>query len=95
MDDAEVRHNQTQHRFEAGPNGALGVATYGLRDGVMTLVHTEVAADARGHGVGDRLAVAALGYARASHYRVIPRCRFMATYIARHPEHQDLVIAST
>ena len=42
-------------------------------------------------GVASHLAQVALDDARAQGLRVIPRCPFVADYIARHPEYADLV----
>jgi len=44
-----------------------------------------------GKGVGSALAHAALGYARDHGLKVIPTCTFMAGFIARHPEWNDIV----
>ena len=41
--------------------------------------------------MGGRLAKAALEHAAAQGLKVIPRCSFIAGYIARHPEFADLV----
>jgi uncharacterized protein len=57
----------------------------------LTLVHTEVAPELEGKGYGSKLAKAALDYAREHKLRVIPHCRFVLAYLARHPEYADLV----
>ena len=46
-----------------------------------------------GKGVGSALAKAALGYAREHGRKVKPICPFIAGYINKHPEWQDLVHA--
>lgn len=71
--------------------GGIATAEYARRGDRMILRHTQVPGEAEGSGVGSALARAALGYARAEGLRVVPRCPFMASYIRRHPEYQDLV----
>jgi predicted GNAT family acetyltransferase len=46
-----------------------------------------------GQGVASQLVKAALDDARQEHLAVVPFCPFVAGYIQRHPEYQDLVPA--
>jgi predicted GNAT family acetyltransferase len=61
---------------------------------VLELIHTEVPEPLSGRGIASRLAHAALVYARENGLRVIPTCPFVRSYLERHPEFQELVIAS-
>jgi predicted GNAT family acetyltransferase len=88
---AEVTRNEARHRFEVAVEGEVGVLTYRERDGVLTLLHTEVPAALRGRGLADDLARAALGHARRHGLRVHPVCPFVQAYLRRHPEDGDLV----
>jgi uncharacterized protein len=90
-DGTEVINQPTAGRFEIGEHGSLGSLTYTLRDGLLRLVHTEVPPAARGKGHADKLARAALEYARREGLRVSPVCSFVAKYIQRHPEYKQLV----
>ena len=45
-----------------------------------------------GKGVAGKLIKTALDAARVEHYQVVPLCPFVAAYIRRHPEYQDLVM---
>jgi predicted GNAT family acetyltransferase len=83
--------NEATHRFEAKLGDATAFTEYQFRDGVMILPHTEVPEAFAGHGVGGRLAQAALGYAREHGLKVIPTCPFIRGYISKHPEWADLV----
>jgi predicted GNAT family acetyltransferase len=89
----EVRHNQAAQRFEAGTDEGLAMAVYRPGAGVITFTHTEVPEALEGRGIGSRLARTALDYARAEGLKVRPLCPFIAGYIQRHPEYQDLVVA--
>lgn len=86
-----VRHNPAQSRFELEAEDALALAYYRLADGVMTFTHTEVPHRLRNRGVASRLIHGALESARADGFRIVPRCSFVAAFIARHPEFGDLL----
>lgn len=92
MSDFSVRDNAPEHRFELLVDGDVGaLATYRVRDGVVTVVHTETAAELRGRGLAGELARQTLDQIRARGARVVPACPFFAKYIDEHPEYQDLV----
>ena len=54
-------------------------------------MHTDVAPKWEGKGVGSTLVQGALDDVRARGLKVQPICPFVAAYIRRHPEYQDLV----
>lgn len=88
----EVRNNEAKSRFEIDlGDGDLGFAEYRLVDDRIIFTHTLVPNASEHQGFGSALAEAGLAYARRNRLQVVPRCIFMAGYIARHPEHQDLV----
>jgi len=87
-----IRDNPDKRRFEAVVDGEVaGIVFYQERDGALVLVHTEVADEFEGQGVGSRLAAGALDEARARGVPVVPLCPFVRGYIDRHPEYADLV----
>ena len=88
---SEVRDNQERHRFELVEEGHLAFAEYELADGVITFTHTIVPSSMQGNGVGSRLVSGALAQVRGRGLKVVPRCPFVAAYIARHPEWKDLL----
>lgn len=95
----EVVDNPSGKRFEVRVDGVLaGFAAYllhpgfGDRPGVVVFTHTEVEPDYQGQGVAQELAGQALDQVRASGQKVQPRCPFIASYIRRHPEYEDLVV---
>jgi uncharacterized protein len=57
----------------------------------MRMTHTGVPLPLRGHGIAARLVAAALAHARSEGLRVDPRCSYVARYMQRHPETQDLL----
>ena len=90
--DVTVHDNPDRSRYELEFDGELvAVADYRIRDGVMVLPHTEVAAEHRGRGLGDHLAEAALDGARARGMQVVPSCWFIREYIDRNEQYADLL----
>jgi predicted GNAT family acetyltransferase len=89
----DVVMNEAAHRFEAKLGDAVAFTEYRLRDGTIILPHTVVPTEFEGRGIGSKLAQAALGYAREQGLEVVPTCPFVAGYIAKHPEWQDIVQA--
>ena len=87
----EVVDNEAESRFEARIAEQLAIANYRLENGVMTFTHTEVPEEFQGEGIGGQLAHAALEKARAKGVKVRPLCPFIADYIKRNPEFQDLL----
>jgi uncharacterized protein len=90
---ADVRDNPAQRRYDVfTDDGKLGgFAQYVKRAGRVIFTHTEIDDAFEGHGLGSTLARDALDDARAHGLRVVPLCPFIAAYIERHPEYQDLV----
>ena len=87
----DIVMNDKTHRFEATLGGETAFTEYVLHNGSMVLPHTVVPPAFEGLGVGSALAKAALGYAREHGLKVKPTCPFIAGYIVKHPEWQDLV----
>jgi predicted GNAT family acetyltransferase len=86
-----VEHNPQARRFEVKKDGHLAVLKYQLVDRKIIFTHAIVPEAIGRQGVGSRLAVTGLDYARAQSLAVVPLCSFMVWYIQKHPEYQDLV----
>ena len=90
--DVVMRDDAENHRYVIEADGKLlGLAVYHLRGGRHFFVHTEVADEAGGRGLGTRLVRFALDDVREQGGVVVPICPFFAAYIKRHPEYDDLV----
>ena len=87
-----VRDNRSRHRFELDVDGVIAFSVYRHKPGVVTFVHTEVPDALSGRGVGSQLAQGALEIVRARGEKVIAECPFIASYIKKHPEFQDLLV---
>jgi len=87
-----VVDNPAEQRYELRVDGAVsGQIRYRLRPGRVVLVHTDVAPELEGQGLGSELIAGALADIRARGLRVVPVCPFVRGYIERHPEVADLV----
>ncbi len=79
-------------RFEVRVDGrVVGLASYHVDGGTMTLPHTEVDPAVGGQGLGTALVAGVLEAARERGLHVLPYCSFVRRYIERHPETLDLV----
>lgn len=87
---SDVRDNSELHRFELVEQGRLAFAEYRVDGDVIVFTHTVVHPALQGMGVGSRLIEGALTQVRASGRTLRAECSFVAAYLARHPEWQDL-----
>ena len=91
-DTVTLSKNAADRRYELRVgDDVAGFIEYDDNDGVLDMHHTEVDPSHGGKGFGQRLVAFALADAREVGAKVIPTCPFIATYIARHPDHQDLL----
>ena len=90
-----IRDNPDRHRFEVDlGDGSLAIAEYTLPEGKILFTHTEVPPAHEGKGIASRLIRFALDDARRRGLKVIPLCPFVAAYMQRHAEVQDLLDAA-
>jgi predicted GNAT family acetyltransferase len=94
MENLIVENNLAKHRFEINLEGGTAFILYQMRgEEVYNLYHTEVPSQFEGKGVGGALAKGTLEYIKAEAKKIIPTCPFVAAYLKRHPEYQELVKA--
>jgi predicted GNAT family acetyltransferase len=86
------RPDQLRYEIEVDREVA-GFLLYRREPGVLELVHTDVDPKWEGKGVGAALVKGALDDVRARGLKMRPYCPFVAAYIRRHPEYEDLVAA--
>jgi uncharacterized protein len=90
--ETEVVDVPESSRYELRLGGHLiGLAAYRRRNGRIVFTHTEVDESCAGRGFGSRLAAAVLDNARREDVEVVPLCPFIAHYIDRHPEYEQLL----
>ena len=93
MTEVRVSDNAASQRYEAHVDGRLaGQLFYQERDGALVLIHTEVAGEFEGQGIGSRLVAGTLESIRERGLGITPLCPFVVSYLERHPEYGDLVV---
>lgn len=83
---SDVVDNKAESRFELAVDGSMAIAEYRISGDTIHFTHTETPYALQGRGVGSKLIGAALTSAKARGLKIVPRCSFVADYIARHPE---------
>jgi len=79
-------------RFEIKDDDVLiGLASYHVENGTMTLPHTEIDPARGGQGLGTTLVREVLAAARDRDLHVLPYCSFVRHYLHEHPADLDLV----
>jgi predicted GNAT family acetyltransferase len=68
-----------------------GFLTYRGSENRLDLVHTEILPEYEGKGLAAQLVGQALDDVRASGRQVVPSCSYVAKFVQRHPQYQDLV----
>lgn len=90
-DTPAVLHNAADHRYEVTVDGHLSVCEYELAGERIIFTHTLVPAELRGRGIAEKLVRAALADVRTAGRQVVPACSYVAKFIERHKEFQDLL----
>lgn len=87
----QVVDRPEKNRFELEIDGATAFAAYRLAGKRVILTHTEVPKALSGRGVGSMLARGVFEAIRSSGRKAEPLCEFMAGWVAKHPEFDDVV----
>lgn len=88
LNDLPVLHLPEKNRFEIRVDGLTAELTYSLHGDTITFLHTGVPSELEGRGVGRKLVMAGLEYARANGFKIRSMCWFVSLYLKRHPEYQ-------
>lgn len=83
--------NPVGQRYEARiGDRVVGYTEYRRVRGRVIFVHTEVDPAMEGKGIGGKLAAGALDDIRAHNLTFSVKCPFIASYLKRHPEYEDI-----
>jgi len=88
----EVRNDTDKQQYSLVEDGeVIGFAAYEVEGDEIRFVHTEVDPAHRGGGHASILVEHALDDVRSgSSRRVVPQCSYVAAWIERHPDYQEL-----
>ncbi len=87
----DISHDRVARRYSLQLEGGVAIADYRREGDKIILNHTVVPPALQGKGAASRLIKAVLDDARGEGLKVVPLCSFVADYIDRHPEEQDLL----
>ncbi len=86
-----VSDNKSEQRFEIHTDTETAYLEYRFYKKDVALMHTFVPDSLNGKGIASALAHHALEWAREHHKPVMVYCPFVAAYLKRHPEYNDLI----
>jgi uncharacterized protein len=86
-----VTNNTNQQQFEVHADEELAVLQYRFHDKLLWLMHTDVPKKLEGMGIASSLAHTALEWAKDNQIKVKVVCPFVAVYLKRHPEYNEIV----
>jgi predicted GNAT family acetyltransferase len=87
-----VVHAPERHRYELRDGGAvIGFTRYRADGRQVVFVHTEVDEAYSGQGLASKLARSALQDVRASGRRIVPECPYIAAWLRKHHDFDDIV----
>ena len=91
-DNATVRHDEQYQRYVLEVDGSeKGIASYQPDGDSLVFTHTEVDPSLEGKGLGSKLIRESLDDARQRGKRIVPVCEFVAAYVKKHNDWDDIV----
>lgn len=87
----EIHHSPDQNRFETEVDGHDCVLEYTLNDKLISMNRVYVPPPVEGRGIAGAITRHALDCSREQGWKVKPRCPYVAAWIKRHSDYQDLV----
>ena len=90
--DVVVSADKERNRYEITVDGqSAGYAAYVDHGGRRIFHHTEIGEQFGGRGLASRLIAAALADTRSHGLRVVPVCPFVAAYVKKHPDFDEIL----
>jgi len=87
----DIRNNEQESRFETIVDGHTAFTMYDLEDpNRIVFTHTEVPQELAGRGIAQLLVRTALEHARDRKLTVVPQCAYVAKFIERNAEFEEL-----
>lgn len=85
-------NNPSRNRFEWNEQGYVVFADYQRqKDGRIVITHVESPLELHGTGAAGRLMEAMMKQLQAEGAIVLPLCGYAQTWIARHPQYQEML----
>lgn len=87
----DVSNNEQQNRYETTVDGKIAFSAYHRDGDTITFTHTEVPPELEGRGIAGAIVKHALDEARGKNLGVVAACAYVAAYVRKHEEYQDLL----
>jgi hypothetical protein len=83
---------ETDHQFYIGksPDDVSAQIEFGINEGILTILSTDVSASLQGQGIGQKLVAYTVEYARKNHLKIIPVCPYAKKQFEKHSEFNDV-----
>ena len=91
MSELNIVEVKNESRFETLVEGHLAEINYRITGQTMDMYRTFVPKELGGRGIAGELTQFALNAARENGFKVVPSCSYVANYIQKHSEYQDLL----
>jgi len=86
-----IINDKDQQRFEVHEGEDIAYLEYRFYKKDIALMHTFVPESLEGRGIASALAHYALEWAKENKMPVMVYCPYVAVYLKRHPEYNDLI----
>jgi predicted GNAT family acetyltransferase len=91
----DISNDPDRSQYELRVDGKVAaIAQYRMEGGAVAFTHTEVDSAYEGQGLGSKIAAYALDDIKRRGLKAIPRCKFIAGYIARHEKEYGALVQS-
>ena len=88
----DITKNEQTSQYETTIDGQVAYVAYDLEDPDRIVLTPPSGPDAlSGRGIAGEVVKHVLDDARANNLKVVPQCSYVAAYIKRHPEYEDLL----
>jgi hypothetical protein len=88
----EVMDATERSRYEILVDGTFaGFTHYQPHEGALVFDHTVIKEQFAGQGLASKLVRATLDDVRARQVRIVPLCEYVAGWLEKHPDYDDLV----
>lgn len=91
MKTMEIIHDLEKQKFYVIVDGLESHLEYVKSGEVLNLNHTYVPNQLRGKGIAGKLVEAALKHVRENKLKIIPSCSYVAEFVRRHKQYDDLI----
>lgn len=88
-------HDEDRGRYSLWQGATyIGFLGYTVQDGVATLQHTIINEEYGRHGYARALVTLVLDEMRGRGLRIVPECTYVAGFLRRYPEYNDLLASA-